>query len=129
MTRDESIHRTQSLAIAEASVEAHSSRFALGLPGWLSRLFRTVLLAVDLSCLARVVHGVLVVAVRRMCMMSSLFMLAFFVMRRCLFVMACRLLVMLGSLAMVLCGLLRHRENHLLWILCNLKRWGEESDR
>jgi hypothetical protein len=53
-------------------------------------------------------HGVLVVAMGGMRMVSGLFVLAFFVMLRCFFVMPCSLLVMLGSLAMVVCGLFRH---------------------
>jgi hypothetical protein len=44
----------------------------------------------------------------RVGMVSGLFVLACLVMLRCFFVMACGLLVMLGSFPMVLCGLLRH---------------------
>jgi hypothetical protein len=74
----------------------------------LLRLFGTVLLAVFFGCLARVVHGVLVMPMSRVRMVSSFLVLARFVMFRRFFVMPCGLLVVLGGFAMMLCGLSRH---------------------
>jgi hypothetical protein len=64
-----------------------------------------VLLGVFLSCLSGVVRSMLMVAVRRVRMVSGLFMFAGFVMLRRFLVMAGGLLVVFGSFAMVLCGL------------------------
>jgi MFS family permease len=83
-----------------------SSRLALDLQSLRVGLFRTVLLDAYLGCLARMVRGVLVVAVGRVRMVSGLFVLPCFVMPRCFFLMACGFVMMLGSFAMVLCGLL-----------------------
>jgi hypothetical protein len=54
------------------------------------------------------VEGVLMVAVRRVRVVSSFLVLARFVMFRGFFVMPCGLLVVLSGFAMMLCGLSGH---------------------
>jgi hypothetical protein len=66
------------------------------------------MLAVFLGCLARVVFGMLMVAVRCVCMVSRLFVLAGFVVLRRFLVMARGSLVVFGGFAMVLCGFFGH---------------------
>jgi hypothetical protein len=67
----------------------------------------TVLLAVSLGCLIRMVHGVLTMAMGRVRTVSSFLVLARFVMFRRFFVMAYGLLVVIGGFAMMVCGLSR----------------------
>jgi hypothetical protein len=66
------------------------------------------MLAVFFRCLARVVRSLLMVAVRCVCMMTSLFVLAGFVVLRRFLVMARGSLVVFGGFAMVLCCFFGH---------------------
>jgi hypothetical protein len=86
-----------------------------------------VLLAVFFGCLARVMHGVLVMPMSRVRMVSSFLVLARFVMFRRFFVMPCGLLVVLGGFAMMLCGVSGHGRGPPLVELKRLDVWWRGS--
>lgn len=63
---------------------------------------------VRLRGFTRMVHRILLVSVRRLCVVRGLLVIARFVLLRRLLVMARRLLMMFGCLAVMLGGLFRH---------------------